>query len=191
MAQGELEAQGAEADAFQGGVSGAAGARGHKSAAPPRFEHGIRAEAGAVGERREAAKKIGESTARKECDRHPERNEAGDGEESEEEIFDDAVAEDIKLCSERSGELPTTRQIAIECVKSDSGNRERQGGPVGPGIATEQGHRAEGQGDARGGDLVGRHGDLLVSFCCGPVARPAPMRRQVGCQGTKSVNLLL
>src|SRR5579862_3526820 len=154
------EAEIAEADAFQHGVRAAAEARGDKSAPPPGFEHGARAEAGASSARGKGSKKIGESAADEEEDGDPERDESTDGEESEEKIFDDAIAEDIELGAEGRGEAARAREVAVETVEGDGGDRKRDGDGIGDERIAEEGEERDG-GECRGNagerDLVGRH----------------------------------
>lgn len=97
MAQREHEPEAAEADALQGGVCRAAGARRNEASSPPRLQHRVASEAAAAGSRGQAAEEIRERPAHEEQNRHPERNQAADGEEREEEIFNDAIAENIQL----------------------------------------------------------------------------------------------
>ena len=158
---GEQQAEIAEADAFEGRVGGAAGAGGDEGASPPGFEHRICAEAGVSGAGGEGAKEIGERAADKEEDGDPERDQSADGEEGEEEIFDDAVAEDIELGAERSREVAGASEVAVEAIEGDGGDGEDDGGEVGGERVAEEGEESdggEGGGDSREGDLVGRHG---------------------------------
>ena len=77
---------------------------------------------------------------------------SADGEEGEEEIFDDAVAENIELGAEGSGEAAGAREVAVDAIEGDGSDGECDGCEVGcESVAEvrEESHGGEGSGDSR------------------------------------------
>src|SRR5579863_2006914 len=163
MPERKQKAEVAEADALESGVGSAAGARSDQASSPPRFEHGIPAEAAAAGACRKTAKKIRQRAPDEEEHGHPERDEAAHGEQCEKKIFDDTVAQNIELRAKRSGEAARAGEIAVEGVKGDSGDGVGHGGAIGGKIGAEESEERDGgerSHDARESDLIGRHANL-------------------------------
>ena len=117
-----MQAQVAEADALERTVSGAAGTRSDERPAPPTFEHGVAAEAFATFPGGQASQKVGGCATNEEEDRHPKGNQAANGEVSEEEVLDDAVAQDIELRAQRRGEVLPAGDVAVHGVEGHGGN---------------------------------------------------------------------
>src|SRR5580693_916501 len=146
------QAEIAEADAFESGIGCTAGARSDERASPPGFEHGVPAKSAAAGASCQRAEKIGERAAHKKQHGHPEGDKSADGEECEEEIFDDAVAENIELCAEWCCETASASEVAVNAIEGDGSDGECDGCEVGcESVAEvrEQSHGGKCSGDSR------------------------------------------
>src|SRR5580692_4082939 len=146
------QAEIAEADACESGIGCTAGARSNERASPPGFEHGVPAKSAAAGASCQRAEKIGERAAYKKQHGHPEGDKSADGEEGEEEIFDDAVAENIELGSDGSGQAAGARDIAVDAVEGDGSDGECDGCEFGcESVAEvrEESHGGKCSGDSR------------------------------------------
>src|SRR4029077_6172788 len=165
------ESEVADANALEDSIEGAAGARSHQAASPPRLEHGVAAKASASRARGEATEKIRQRAAHEKEHGNPERDQAADGKKCEEEIFDHAVAEDVELRAERRSHVARASEVAVNAVESDGGDGQEDGHRIGcerPLRKREERDRCERCDDARCGHLVWRHDKLPTTDVTGP-----------------------
>src|SRR5208282_1872421 len=96
-------------------------------------------------------------------------------------VLNDAVAHDIELCAQRSGKAARPCEVAVNAVKRDGGNCQRDSREIGcKGVAEEreQRHRCKRRADAHHGYLVRSHVALpFKSFYEPATAKGESLRR--------------
>src|SRR5262249_22993597 len=73
----------------------------------------------------------------------------------EEEVFNDAVAQNIELCPEWRGQPASPRNVNIQGIECARSRSEAEGCKVAPGAASQQPHGCKRHPHAEGRDLVG------------------------------------
>src|SRR5580704_11467632 len=163
MRERQQKSQVAEACAFQHGVCAAAPARRNQRAAPPRLKHSAAAKSRPTRARRKAAQKIRERAAHEKQHRHPERHESRDCEKREEQILDDAIAQNVELRAKRRGHIFLPREITVHAVQRDRCDCQKYRQRVHRERVTaqrEKRHRGKGGRHSHHGNLIWRHSRL-------------------------------